>query len=113
MCQIRCNTPPGECGRKKEDDGAEPSCVDCGESGHPAYWRGCTAYRKYIADKKKRINEERDKKLVAATNVSRVLQSSRDAQGTSYISLLRPKQIPTKTNFKFNFKQYFKRLLHL
>ena len=46
--------------------------MNCGESVHQA-WRGCTAYSKYIADKKKLINEEREKNLVDTTNVSRAM----------------------------------------
>ena len=66
----------GECARKK-DDGSEPCCVNCGESGHPANWRGCSSYKKYVVTRKDRINEARDKQAVATKNVSKIFHTSK------------------------------------
>ncbi|XP_075150698.1 uncharacterized protein LOC142224797 [Haematobia irritans] len=46
---VKCNLDhePGECLRTKEDQ-TEPFCNNCGETGHPANWRGCPTYKKHI-----------------------------------------------------------------
>lgn len=43
-----------------------PTCVMCGETGHPASWRGCTQYKSYIK-KKTRYNQSTSSATAATT----------------------------------------------
>ena len=63
-----CNMPPrcvkcrehheiGKCSRTSPDDPGEPSCVVCGESGHPANSKTCRGRAEYI----KRIEKVKNK----------------------------------------------------
>lgn len=91
---VKCNLvhEAGECATKKEDN-TDPSCVNCGETGHPANWRGCPAYKMYVADKRARLNEAREKKQTAANNVKKVVQTSRVVPGRSFASFFQNQEI--------------------
>lgn len=47
---IKCKEShePGNCTRISPEAEGEPSCVNCGLSGHPANSRSCTVFKKYI-----------------------------------------------------------------
>jgi hypothetical protein len=53
---IKCREEhaAGECKRKTPNDEGEPSCVNCGQSGHPANATSCEAYKRHIANIEKR-----------------------------------------------------------
>ena len=109
---VKCNIihEPGNCAKSKEEN-SQPTCVNCGKSGHLANRRGCTSYIKYVSEKKKRINEEHEKKLTAANNVSKVIHTSKVTQGTSYASFLQPKLIsPTYKSNKPRIIEEFMKL---
>lgn len=38
----------GECSRKSASDEGEPSCINCGETGHPANSTTCRAFKKHV-----------------------------------------------------------------
>lgn len=103
-----CNTPykcvkcrevhlPGECQRKKSDT-SEPFCVNCNKSGHPANYRGCPAYKQYIAAKKKRTTKDIEIKNIAQNNVKKVINSSDTYHGNSFASLFKPNSASTNGN---------------
>lgn len=73
---VKCteNHLPGECLLKKCDEvmphskeneesniasKTEPSCVNCGQSGHPANYRNCPMYKNIMRRKQERINDQR------------------------------------------------------
>lgn len=111
---VKCDKihEPGCCDRKKEEEkSSQPCCVNCGENGHPANWRGCSAYRKYVADKRKRMSEEREMKQTALNNVSKAIRSSKVTHGTSYASVLQNCQnVPTYLNSKSPIIEEFMKL---
>lgn len=84
---VKCDKThePGNCTRVAKE-GAELVCVNCGESGHPANWRGCESYQKYVDNKKAKIKEARYKRETATKNVSRIFQTSARSPGISYAS---------------------------
>ena len=84
---VKCDKkhPQGECQRTNSESSA-PHCVNCGVSGHPANWRGCPAYRNYLASRRERIKKTSEEKLVAKNNVNKICQSFR-SPGKSFASL--------------------------
>lgn len=111
---VKCDKThkPGDCGRKEDDD-SQPCCVNCGIVVHPANWRGCEAYRKYVSDKKARMNDAREKKLIAANNVNKVIRSSRVNQGQSYASFFQTQDsAPVNPNKKPPIIGEFMKLAH-
>lgn len=85
---VKCDKkhPPGECLRSKSET-SEPHCVNCAETGHPANWKGCPAYKKYVANRKERIQKARDEKEAASLNVKRTIASSFRSPGKSFANL--------------------------
>jgi hypothetical protein len=57
---IKCREEhdAGECKRKHPTDEGEPSCVNCGQTGHPANATSCEAFKKHIANIQKRKRPE-------------------------------------------------------
>jgi hypothetical protein len=53
---IKCREEhaAGECKRKTPTDEGEPSCVNCGQSGHPANATSCEVFQRHIANIQKR-----------------------------------------------------------
>lgn len=92
---VKCNQQhlPGECPRNALKD-TDPSCINCGESGHPANWRGCSYYKKYVSNKKERIIKTREAKTIASNNVIRAIPVAQVTPGTSYASHFKTQQIP-------------------
>lgn len=87
---VKCNLKhePKECSRNNEQEKttSEPCCVNCGESGHPANWRGCPAFKKYLNNKKERLKKAREERTTVSNNVDRALRSAPVTQGRSYAS---------------------------
>lgn len=90
---VKCNNKhlPGECLRKKTEE-SDPSCVNCGESGHPANWRGCPAYKKYQSSRKERIKKAHEEKLFVRNNVRNVIPTSFVSPGRSFANLFSTQQ---------------------
>ena len=80
---------PGECSRS-ESANFEVRCVNCKESGHPANWRGCPAYKKYVVIKIDRMKKAREEKSIATNNVNTFINSS-TTPAISYASHFHPK----------------------
>ncbi|KAI8116056.1 Nucleic-acid-binding protein from transposon X-element, partial [Lucilia cuprina] len=57
---VKCDKshPPGKC-ELSQIQNSKPTCVNCGEEGHPANWRGCVAYKKYVKGKLERLDKAR------------------------------------------------------
>lgn len=110
---VKCDKShePGKCGRL-ENDGTKPWCVNCKQNGHPASWRGCDSYKKYVASRKARINEAREKHLMAANNVDKIFQTPRVSQGVSFASLFQ-KPSPQQSNKKSPIIEQFLKLANL
>lgn len=102
---VKCDGQhePGKCD-KDIDAKVDPVCVNCGKSGHPANWRGCSAYQKYISDKKYKLNEARERKSTAANNVAKLIATPTTTPGVSYSShfhnLSNSPAAPTRQNSK-------------
>lgn len=90
---VKCKQPhlPGECPRNVLKD-TDPCCVNCGETGHPANWRGCPFFKKYLENKKERMRKDREAKLIASANVNRAIPSLTVSPGTSFARVLHPDQ---------------------
>lgn len=74
---VKCDKKhsPGECLYQKSET-SSPFCVNCGQSGHPASWRGCQTYKDYVKSRKDRVAKARMEKDIAAANVKRTINSS-------------------------------------
>lgn len=66
---------PGECNQTK-DANSVPVCVNCGEEGHPASWRGCSYYNNYVLNKKQRLREAQNLKTIAKNNVGKYVSAA-------------------------------------
>lgn len=88
---VKCDQKhlPGECQREKTET-SNPHCVNCGENGHPANWKGCPAYKKYVANKNERIQKARELREVAAANVKRSIHPSFSLPGKTFANLFQP-----------------------
>ena len=77
-------------------------------------WRGCSSYKKYVVNRKARINEARDKQVVATKNVGKIFHSSRVTQGKSFASLLHPQEpVSTHSQRKSPIIDEFLKLAHM
>lgn len=67
---VKCDLDhePGEC-LLTRDNNSKPFCNNCKQFGHPANWRGCSAFKNFVSEKKKRLQETLDKKQKASQNV--------------------------------------------
>lgn len=92
---VKCDKKhgPGECQRTKEDS-SDPFCNNCGEAGHPANWRGCPTYRKYVAARQQRLSKAIEENSRAKSNVSRAVNMSMVTPGHTFSNLFqtRPSQ---------------------
>ncbi len=84
---VKCDQThlPGECTHNKAEK-INPTCVNCGEEGHPANWRGCSYYKEYLIKKRKRMREAQDLKSSAANNVNK-FTTQQIQPGKSFASL--------------------------
>lgn len=66
---LKCteNHGPGECQNVRNEDGTNPSapaaCVNCGQVGHPANFRGCPKYAAIIKARQDEFKMRRDQQL--------------------------------------------------
>lgn len=97
---VKCdqNHLPGECTRNGIED-SNPTCVNCGEEGHPANWRGCSYYKDYINQKRKRMGEAQELKSSTAKNVNKHITQSLQT-GKSFASLFYNPSIAMETQPK-------------
>lgn len=88
---VKCNAKhgPGECTRTTTDK-TEPHCVNCGEAGHPANWRGCPSYKNYQKSRKERINKAREIKEMAIHNTKKTTHSALISPGKTFANLFQP-----------------------
>ena len=98
---VKCSLPhqPGSCPRDKSKD-SDPFCVNCGESGHPANWRGCEVYKKYLSNKNERMTKAREVKSTANNNIKKVFDTSTTTPGRSFASLFKSKPLPEENSRK-------------
>lgn len=87
---VKCDTQhkPGECTRIRSDT-SDPFCVNCGETGHPANWKGCPTYKKYIATRQQKIDKAREDKATAINTVNRAVNSISPEK--SFANLFQPR----------------------
>lgn len=95
---VKCDKshPPGECDNS-QSEGSKPICVNCGEPGHPANWRGCDSYKKYVKNKLDRMRKVREEKSLVSSNVNKAINSSIVSPGMTFAGLFQP-QLSQKTN---------------
>lgn len=93
---VKCDQKhePGECQRTREDS-SDPYCTNCGEVGHPANWRGCPTYRKYVAARRQRVAKAIEERSLAKNNVNRAVGLSMVTPGHTFSNLFhtRPAQL--------------------
>lgn len=76
---VKCtsNHLPGQCAittlREESQIPVDPKCVNC-NGNHPANWRGCAAYSRYINIKSERQNEARTKQEQRQSSYQNVRQ---------------------------------------
>lgn len=80
---------PGECQRLKSDT-SDPYCVNCKATGHTANWKGCPAYKKYVATRRQRIETAIKTTETAKQNVKLALSTSLVSPNKTFASFLRP-----------------------
>lgn len=88
---VKCDKKhlPGECSYQHSDV-STPFCVNCGQMGHPASWRGCKAYKDYVKARNERSMKVRIDKDIAASNVKRAINAAYRVPGKSFSSLFQP-----------------------
>lgn len=88
---VKCDQThaTGECQRTRTDDSA-PHCVNCNEAGHPANWRGCPFYKKFLKSKNDKIMKVRMEKITAAKNVRKAVSSGLRLPGKTFAQLFHP-----------------------
>lgn len=94
---VKCDQKhaPGECSRVSSEESA-PHCVNCGELGHPANWRGCPSYKTYVKSKKDRSMMARMEKFTAAKNVNKAISSGLRVPDKTFAQLFHPQQYPSQ-----------------
>ena len=82
-----------ECPVKNEakDDKNKLKCVNCGEVGHPASFRGCRVYKEALDQFNKPKNDSKNK-----TTLGRTFTSKKVNQGISYSSAVTPTATETQ-----------------
>ncbi|XP_037828857.1 uncharacterized protein LOC119616528 [Lucilia sericata] len=95
---VKCDQDhePGNCLRVNQD-GTQPACVNCGEVVHPANWRGCSAYKKYVEMKRQRMRKSQEEKEIAKNNV-RNMATSFISPGKSFANLFHKDKNRVKTS---------------
>lgn len=88
---VKCDKKhlPGECQRAKTES-SDPHCVNCGEAGHPANFRGCPSYKGFVKAKKEKIAKARMEQITAANNLKRATSSGLRSPGTTFAQLFHP-----------------------
>lgn len=95
---VKCDKKhgPGECTYVRSEE-TNPYCVNCESEGHPASWKGCPAYKAYVASRKERVRKAIEEKAAASNNVKRTVNASLYSPGKSFASLFKPQQNTTLT----------------
>lgn len=83
--KCNCSHEPGGCLLPKGIND-NPFCINCQQSGHPANWRGCPEYKKYLSNKKQKILDLKRNKELAANRVNFAVQNSFVSSNKSYAS---------------------------
>lgn len=88
---VKCDQEhlPGECLRVRSED-SDPHCVNCGEAGHPANWRGCPTYKRYIKYRSEKIQKAREQRSAVSSNVNKAINMSLISPGTTFANLFQP-----------------------
>lgn len=94
---VKCdqNHEPGKCQRIVSEESA-PQCVNCGEAGHPASWKGCKSYKSFVQFKKDKVMKVRMEKINAARNVNRAVSSGVRLPGKTFAELFHPQPQSTE-----------------
>lgn len=94
---VKCDQEhaPGECQRSREDS-SDPYCSNCEKTGHPANWRGCPTYKKYLTVKKKKMTKVVEEKTIASENVNRAVNMTMRSPGKTYASFFQ--NVPSQQN---------------
>lgn len=85
---VKCDQKhaPGECQRSREDP-SDPYCSNCKKPGHPANWRGCPSYKKYVEARQKNVAKAKEEKTQASKNVHNAINMSFRSPGKSFANL--------------------------
>lgn len=67
--------------------------MNCDQTGHPANWRGCLAYKKYVDSKQKRNAKSAEVRITAQNNVNKALSFSYLTPGKSFANALKPQSL--------------------
>lgn len=104
---VKCDQDhePGNCLRNNQDV-TQPACVNYGEVGHPANWRGCSTYKKYIEMKRQSMNKLQEEKEIAKRNV-RKITSSYISPGKSFANLFHKESKTSIVNEFLKLASYF------
>ncbi|XP_058983356.1 uncharacterized protein LOC101889084 isoform X4 [Musca domestica] len=73
---VKCSDShePGACSLKEAESNV-PVCSNCGEAGHPASWRGCSSYKKYMENRRNLLRKSREQREVAAQQVKKSISA--------------------------------------
>ncbi|KAI8127397.1 Nucleic-acid-binding protein from transposon X-element [Lucilia cuprina] len=95
---VKCDKehPPGECLITK-DSGTVPVCVNCGNSGHTANFRGCPSFKQYVHDRKALLDSALSRKSQRTENVRAATARSAVVQGRSYASNFYVEKAPSSS----------------
>lgn len=71
---VKCSEihNPGEC-KVVVNEQTKPFCVNCNKLGHPANWRGCPTYKKYVINRTNLADITKERNLIASKNVNRAV----------------------------------------
>lgn len=107
---VKCEKKhaPGECLRKQNED-SSPFCVNCGETGHPANWKGCPIYKNHILIQRERLTKAREERNAVKSNVNRAINSALVTPGKSFAKLFQTKS-NQKTDTKSSIVEEFLQL---
>lgn len=99
---VKCDQEhlPGECLRVRTEN-SDPYCVNCGEGGHPANWKGCPTFKKYLKYRQEKIQSAREQRAAVSNkvnNVKRVVNMSQISPGTTFANLFQPSFNQAKSN---------------
>lgn len=74
---VKCSSThdPGKC-EFSQNANSSPFCSNCQTVGHPASWRGCPSFKKYLDLKKKISDRNKERKAQISNNVSFAINSN-------------------------------------
>ncbi|XP_073816945.1 uncharacterized protein [Musca autumnalis] len=85
---VKCDQEhaPGQCQRVRSE-AAEVYCTNCKETGHPANYKGCPIYKKFVAARHQKVAKAIEEKNIAKANVNRAINMSQISPGKTFSSL--------------------------